>query len=112
MKFRAGDIPWNKGKSVPTTGKNHPMWKGGKGLTTQGYVTINVSAGKRVLEHRYVMEQHLKRKLTRSEHVHHRNGVKTDNRIENLELISWHEHGREHASRQWLPGGSLRKRYE
>lgn len=46
--------------------------------------------------HRYIMEQYIGRKLTRYEVVHHKNGNKRDNRIENLEIMSLSEHTRIH----------------
>lgn len=45
-----------------------------------------------VAEHRWLMEQQLGRRLATGEHVHHVNGVKDDNRLENLEVLSHSEH--------------------
>jgi hypothetical protein len=56
-------------------------WKVGK----DGYIYKTINS-KRVLQHRFVMEQHLGRRLNQGENVHHKNGDKQDNRIENLEL--------------------------
>lgn len=44
--------------------------------------------GKWVLQHRIIMEDLLGKKLTRAEKVHHINGDRKDNRIENLEMYT------------------------
>lgn len=70
-----------------------------------GYVRIyDKETNTWVYEHRYVMEQHLGRKLTRKEVVHHINENPSDNRIENLALCaSLSDHVKTHHS-HWGKG--------
>lgn len=120
---------WNKGKSgiyseeslqkmrdakiaLDWTGDNHPQWQGGI-RKSKGYVMIYSpnhpfkNANNCVLEHRLVMEQHIGRYLTPEEVVHHKNHIKSDNRIENLELFpSNYEHMKQHE----IPGRPRKSR--
>jgi hypothetical protein len=94
--------PEHKAKVVKTlrngSQNENPNWKGGRTTTSQGYVWIksnehpNKNRQGYVLEHRLVIEKKLGRYLEKSEHVHHINGVKTDNRIENLKIVTRSEH--------------------
>jgi hypothetical protein len=57
-------------------------------------------------EHRVVVEKHLGRRLRRDEHVHHLNGVKTDNRLENLVVLTASEHSKLHVQQRRKNGTS------
>lgn len=74
-------------------GSGNPRFKGGFFIRGYKYLSIN---GKRIAEHRLVMSIHLRRPLKRTESVHHINGQKADNRIENLVITTTSEHVKHH----------------
>lgn len=72
-------------------------------MTDNGYIWVRSlghpgasKKGSYILEHRLVMEKHLGRYLREDEVVHHVNHITTDNRLENLELMDYIEHNRNH----------------
>lgn len=83
-------------------GEGNRQWKGGRAMSSQGYAMVrapghdNARQNGYVLEHRLVMSNHLGRPLDDNEIVHHINGIKTDNRIENLAITHRPDHAAYH----------------
>lgn len=97
------------------TRDSNPAWSGGRRKHKSGYVYVIVDeddpmrcmAGRDpyVFEHRLVLARHLGRPLKPNETVHHRNGNRLDNRLENLELWATnHAHGQRVDEEYHCPG--------
>lgn len=84
------------------TGERSHFWKGGRFKHPNGYIQIRLTPDHKfygmadihhlVPEHRLIMAEHIGRALRDNEIVHHKNGIKDDNIIENLELLDWRLH--------------------
>lgn len=92
-----------RGKQMHLFGDKNPKWRGGKSITGAGYAIIyapnhhRASIGRRkqyVFEHIYVWEQVHNQPLPEGYIIHHLNGIKTDNRPENLVAVSRSKHGK------------------
>lgn len=78
---------------------NLPLIRKKKGgyISKKGYKILfmpkhpNSNANGSLFEHVYIMSRHLNRALVKGENVHHKNGIRDDNRIENLELWTKHQ---------------------
>ncbi len=70
----------------------------------KGYILVfDLESGKLTREHRVVVEKVLGRKLLKNEHVHHINGIKDDNRPENLVVVN----ARTHMQTEWKEGHNM-----
>lgn len=87
-----------KNKILSKKGRRSSHWKGGKHQDKYGYVCVwmpehpNARMAGYIHQHRLVMSNHLGRPLTSKEFVHHKNGIKNDNRLKNLEIVTKHTH--------------------
>jgi len=71
--------------------EKNPNWKGGI-IKSNGYTMVSVGKGRYKREHRAIMEKYLGRELWPWEIIHHKNGQKHDNRIENLQIVTHNTH--------------------
>jgi len=82
---------WRASLHQVRQGQVNPNWRGGRSTRQDGYIQVRVNCRPK-LEHHEVMERHLGRPIAPGEVVHHKNDDRTDNRLENLELMTISQH--------------------
>ena len=110
----------NKGRVSPMKGKhksaeaiekvaeaNRLKGSGHRKKRADGYIALYYPKHPRsnkdgyIMEHQYIMEQHIGRMLKDDEVVHHKNHIRNDNRLENLQLMTFKEHASLHMKERW-----------
>ena len=97
------NIPRRTISEAAQRGEKSSSWKGGRRIDSEGYVRIyypdhpNAYNDTYIYEHRLVMEEHIGRYLKSGEIVHHIDGNKENNKIENLCLVTNATHGTRYA---------------
>lgn len=83
---------WKSNISKATKGK-------GAGISKKpnGYLEFTMGENKGRSEHVVIMESHINRRIKSWECVHHKNGIRDDNSIDNLQLMTRSEHASHHA---------------
>lgn len=116
LKHRSCNYCSNPCRLSKHLGKSNPNWKGGK-VFRKGYIYIYSpkhpfkTKENYVTEHRLVMEKQIGRYLKISEVIHHINGIKTDNRIENLIILTKAKHNKIHFSGIKQTPETIQKRF-
>ena len=90
-------------------GDKHWNWQGGRILSRFGYWLLHIPDHPKcaktgyIMEHRIIFEEYYKCCLLDWTDINHKNGIKTDNRIENLEALSRGDHMRKHMLGKNMP---------
>jgi hypothetical protein len=90
-------------KKINVSGPNSPFWSGGRRVKHSGHILVYQpehprAVARYVPEHRLIVEQDLGRILRKEEFVHHIDCSKTNNRLDNLVVVSNWQHNKAHAS--------------
>ena len=104
------DIPCYRKRKKTCSRKCHGVWISmnaeKKSFVDNGYIRVliplaeQVGNNKYAMQHRLVMEKHLGRKLREDEVVHHKNHNRSDNRISNLQVMTYSQHSSHHAPKK------------